>query len=294
MDNTVNWDEFTFRCSSLGHIMTNPKGKSNMEKYLDASCVFEDKMQKFMNCDPDNQKLYETLADQMAKAKELVSVLKPIKDIPHLSQTCKNHLADIYTRVVYGRHEDIESKYIEKGLLLEEDAITNYALLTGNMFKKNKQRRKNEFIEGEIDFEDKDYVVDTKVNWSIFQYNRVVGQKFKPLYKWQLKGYCWLWDKPKARLAYCLLNTPEHLIQREERRLQYNWIGSGEDLEEAYAKLRHNHIYDDIPLEEKVRVFEADIKKSDKDVIAARVIDCRKYLMNFNKFKTLEEFYETE
>lgn len=293
MNKNFDWNTYTFRCSSLGHIMSNPKGKSNLDKYNEALSSLRTKTDLLIETDVTNPG-YLPLYHLVNKLKETVAYLKPIKDIPHLSQSCKTHLSDIYTSVVYGRSNDIQNKYIEKGLALEEDAITLYSLVHKNFFRKNKERKNNGFIEGEIDFQDDEYVVDTKVSWNIFTYNRVIASKFKPLYKWQLKGYSILWGKPKAKLAYCLLNTPENLIAREEKYLMNSWIGSSEDLVEALKELRNNHIYDDIPEEERVRTFEASISEDDEGTINNRVIECRKYLQNFVKYKSLEEFYTNE
>lgn len=296
----MNFDNFTFRCSSLGYIMVDPKGKSNMQKYQEAKSWYEENFAKYQAMNKDT-KAADTLLEKLVKKGELINKLEPVKDVVHLSETCKTHLADIYTAVKYGRSEEVHNKYVEKGLLLEEDAITLYSLFTGKFHKKNKQRRCNSFIEGEMDFEDDgDYVNDTKVNWSIFQFIRTVSRPLKPLYVWQVKGYMWLWNKNMARVIYCLLNTPEHLIAREELKLMYDMFGTKEQFDysteeektlyrEGCAEIRRNHLYEDIPLEEKIRVFEVERNTIDEDRIANRVVECRKYLNSIENKEVIEE-----
>lgn len=283
----MDFSNFTFRCSSLGYIMADGKGKSNLEKYNDAILKVKDAIEKF-GAAKTGTKASENLALKIEKLEEVIKKLEPIKDVTYLSDSCKTHLCDVYTRVKYGRTEDIKSKYLEKGLLMEEDAITQYSLLTGLMYNKNKVRETNEFIEGEMDFEKDDMVIDTKVNWSIFQFTRVASRPIKPLYHWQLDGYMWLFGKNKGRLVYSLLDTPEHLIKMEEKRLLYDFVGSEEDYNEACIELRRNHIYSDIPIEERVRVFDVERSEERIEKIKSRVKECRIYLNNLNN-KTLQD-----
>lgn len=290
-----DFSNFTFRCSSLGYIMSDPKGKSNLQKYNEA---IESKIKLIEQLSKTSETAVKTTENLLAKIDKIeskIALLKPIKDIPFLSDSCKTHLSDIYTRVVYDRQEDIQSKYMEKGLRREEDAITLYALTTGMMHRKNTERKDNGWINGECDFFTDEKVVDTKVNWSIFQYNRVVSRPIKPLYHWQGDGYMWLWERPKFELAYCLLDTPEDMIKMEEKRLKYNFVGSDEDYEAACKDLRRNHIYGDIPNEDRIRIFKVDFNEERIERIKRRILECREYLNNFNNITSqAEEEEESE
>lgn len=288
------FDDFTFRCSSLGYIMSDTKDKSYAQRFEEAKAKADLLSVQFGQI-PENKmhlKSSENLADRYFKAKEKADALEPLKDVEVLSDTCKTHLCDVYTRIKYGRIEDIKSKYLTKGLLMEEDAITMYSELTGEFYKKNDSRLSNGWIEGETDFFDDDTCIDTKVNWSIFQFNRVVAKPIKPLYHWQLEGYCWLWGRPNGKLVYCLLNTPEHLIAMEEKKLLYDFVGSKEDYEEACKELRHNHIYDDIPLKERVRQFNIVACKDRRAALQKRIISCRKFLNDLDELKIDENEME--
>lgn len=296
------WDKFTFRCSSLGKIMTNPKGKSNLEKFNDANSSFVDKAIAYEDSVNKETKAAQKLLSDMTKLSSDVKKLEAIKDEPHLSVGCKSFLADVYTFGMYGRKEVIASKYIEKGLQLEEDAITQYSMLprVRKFFEKNKRRHFNDFIEGEVDFQHEDVIYDTKVNWSIFQFNRVSFNKLSELYKWQMTGYNWLFNTKEAKLIYSLLDTPEHLIKREEKKLVFEMFGSelnysqstAQDkiiFEEACAEIRKNHTYPDIPIEERVIEISVPRCEEDFELIKTRVADCRKYLNNFSKYKNSED-----
>ena len=294
------WDSFTFRCSSLGKIMTNPKGKSNLEKLNEANSSFVEKASTYESTVNKETKTAQKLLTDMTKLSSEIKRLELIKDEPHLSVGCKSFLADVYTFGMYGRKEVISSKYIEKGLQLEEDAITQYALLNKMFFEKNKVREFNDFIEGEVDFKREDIIYDTKVNWSIFQFNRVSFNKLSELYKWQMTGYNWLFNTKEAKLIYSLLDTPEHLIQRELSKLMYEMFGSELNynqsteldksiFDEACTQIRRNHTYSDIPIKE--RVIEVSVPRNEEDfeLIKNRVADCRRYLNNFSKYKNSED-----
>jgi len=251
----MDFSNFTFRCSSLGHIMQDPKGKSNRELFEEYNLEYTQVMDRLSNPGKSQTKTLDKLFDRGEWLSQEIDRLEPIQDVPHLSDSCKTHLCDIYTVVKYGRTSDIKSKYLEKGLLLEEDAITLYCELTGKYHRKNKDRKYNDWVEGECDIDSEvlDLVTDTKVNWDIFTFNRVVGKPIKPLYHWQLDGYMWLWGRSKGELAYCLLDTPEHLIQREEKKLMYEMFGS-------------EFVYQNSPEEQKLNYELNEVKAKYKNL----------------------------
>ena len=298
----MDFSKFTFRCSSLGHIMQDPKGESNRQLYDRLKAELPQKQYALGQCSERAVKTANKLYDEIELMELKIASLENgnALDLPHLSDGCKTHLCDIYTVVKYGRTTDIKSKYLEKGLLLEEDAITDYCKLTGEYHVKNSERRKNDWIEGEADIVGKDFIVDTKVNWDIFTFNRTVARPIKPLYWWQLDGYMWLWEKQRAELAYVLLNTPEHMIVREEKKLLYELFGSdanyaaADEIEKdryrtACSDLRHNLIYDDIPLEERVRITNVTRSEERIEKIKSRVEECRIWLNNFANKKIDED-----
>lgn len=291
MSTVIDWSTFTFRASGFGHAMQPAKGKSFLQQFNEATEKLSEVEEKVGSTKNKETKLYSNLLDKQKSLNEKLDKLEPLKDIPHLSEGCKTYLCDIYTRVKYDRTEDIRSKYMEKGLHMEEDAITLYSLVTGLMYRKNTRRENNGWVEGSLDFEDETYVFDTKVNWSIFQFTRTVGKKLNPIYKWQLKIYCWLYGKKVGKLIFCLLNTPEHLIVNEEKKLLYDFIGSQEEYQNACLELRRLHTYDDLTNEERVREYDIEYDPiADVSAIKQRVEECRWYLANvIDKRKTDED-----
>ena len=66
-------------------------------------------------------------------------------------------------------------------------------------------------------------------------------------YEMQLRAYMWLWDKPKATIAYCLVSTPEDLMKWEEQSLH--------SVEHIIPELRVTlvHYERDRTIEEKIK-----------------------------------------
>lgn len=203
-----------------------------------------------------------------------------------LSETCKKELVKIFVTAKYGREKDIQSKYTNKGLMVEEDSLTLYSRFKKQIFFKNEDRLKNEFISGTPDVlpEEDRVVKDIKSSWDIFTFFAAENSAIKKEYYWQIQGYCELTKADSGRLAYCLINTPDMLIQDEKRKLQYKMgviDDANLDFQQACEKLEKLMVYDDIPLEEKV--LEMDIPRNDQHIekIHERVIECREWMNEY-------------
>ena len=111
------------------------------------------------------------------------------------------------------------SKETEKGLLLEDEAIRCSGLIRGLMYKKNTERRVNDWITGECDIYDpkRKTIIDTKCSWDIgthpFFREEAEAKAEKAGYGWQMQGYMWLFDCEKADIDFWIFPTPEELLK---------------------------------------------------------------------------------
>lgn len=208
-----------------------------------------------------------------------------------LSETTKTHLIDVFVQNKYGRKTDISNKYIEKGLQVEEDSITLYSRVKKTFFKKNEEHLSNEFIKGTpdlykgLEIRAADEIIDIKSSWDIYTFFRVHTKPIDKGYYWQLLGYMALTGATSAKLAYCLVNTPELMILEEERKLFYRMNAGtteNEDYMRACEELRHAMQYDDIPMQERVIEFTIERNQADIDRLYERVKVCREYLNELN------------
>jgi len=288
----MDFSHHLFRCSSLGYLMSEVQGKTNAERYSDAL----DKLNKY--CDDlqnlkefdakgNVMKSWQNKQDAITKQKAIVDELFLIKDEVELSETAKVHLSDIHTQLTTGRQNDITNKYIEKGLMVEEDGITVYSRLKRKFFKKNEIHLKNRFIMGTPDiFEGESIasaisVPDIKCSWDLYTFRRTLVKKLNPMYYWQLQGYMWLTGALTAPLAYCLINTPQPLIEAAKKSLWFK-LGQPDEYDgnflDACAELEKSMIYDDLSLNERLLEYIIERDESCFEMIKKKVIAARKYL----------------
>lgn len=217
---------------------------------------------------------------------------KAAKEKGELSESAKTHLVDIFVSAKYGRQSDIANRYIEKGLEVEDDSITLYSRVSKTFYKKNEDRLTNDFITGLPDLYEGDsiekanLVIDIKSSWDIFTFFRTQAKGINEMYYWQLQAYMGLTGAKKAKLAYCLIDTPHQLLMDEKRKLVWKMgvLDTDPLYLEACEKLDLLHTYGDIPLSE--RLYEIEIERDDDAIMQmyANVMKARDW-MNLNLFK---------
>lgn len=142
--------------------------------------------------------------------------LKKDKEAGLLSETAKEVVVKSALKEVFGYSPQIKSKYIDKGLELEDDAIKAVSLIRFVQLSKNTERLTNEWVTGECDILASDHIRDTKCSWSLDTFpwtdDDIEKAVKKAGYHWQGQVYMWLWDKPKHYVDYVLLPTPQHLL----------------------------------------------------------------------------------
>jgi len=203
-------------------------------------------------------------------------------------ETCKSHLLECYVNKKYGRTRDITNKFIEKGLLAEEDSIDLYTLVKDKLYIKNTELIQNDFFVGTPDlFEGESImkasvIIDLKTSWDIFTFFQSIHKPMDNKYYWQLQAYMDLTGAVESRLVYCLVNTPYKLVEDEKKKLTWTMgvIDPEEDkaYQEACERVDKNSNYDDIPIEEKYIEFIIPRDQEAIDKAHKRVLDCREFL----------------
>ena len=122
---------------------------------------------------------------------------------------------------VYGYKPQIGSKYLDKGIICENDSIALYNSVFFTDYKKNTERIENDWLTGECDIDAPTKVIDIKTSWSAETFPALSSRVETKLYEWQGRAYMLLWDKPQFELAYCLVSTPDDLIGHESEKLHY-------------------------------------------------------------------------
>jgi len=165
-----------------------------------------------------------------------------------LSVGAKSAVTRMAKEFIYGFKEEVSSKYMEKGLRVEDQSIELLNSVFFTDFKKNIERRNNEWITGEADIVDHDQIIDIKSSWSLKTFPALESDGADKDYEWQGRAYMMLWGKPKFHIAYCMVSTPEDLIGYEQKNMH--------QVDRIERNLRVTLVtYErDLELEEKIKI----------------------------------------
>lgn len=145
---------------------------------------------------------------------ELMSEPKNKSDV--LSVGAKTHVKKLVKEALFGVRAKLDNKFIKKGLECEQESIDLLNEVYGGGFVKNTVRQHNEWLTGEPDIVAVSYGVDIKTSWSIDTFPLTPEDGMDKTYEWQARAYMLLFDKDKWDIAYCLVDTPQHLIGYED------------------------------------------------------------------------------
>lgn len=140
-----------------------------------------------------------------------------------LSVGAKTHIRSLVSQDLFGVDFEVSSKEMEKGNLMEPDAIALLNRVRGLSLVKNTERRSNDWITGECDLFDAGARRghDLKCSWSVATFPISLVDCEDKLYEWQMRGYMWLWDAAFWDVDYALLSTPEHLCRWEPASMHF-------------------------------------------------------------------------
>lgn len=244
------------------------------------------------------------------RASEVGSLMGNSRSGEGLSETAKTTILNAYARSVYGRTQEISSKYLTKGNEREPDAITLISRYTKLFLKKNSERLENDYISGEPDIfigkeiRKAEKTLDAKSSWSLNTFLKAKSQKVDKDYWYQGHCYMWLTGAKHHTVAPCLLNGTGSAIMDEKRKLAYamNILDPTVKNDEYLEKCRQieiNHIFDlqgfmaenewfeldniasewkwDIPMEERIALFPFECDQEVIEKIKTRITEAREW-----------------
>lgn len=219
-------------------------------------------------------------------------ISKADKEAGNLSKTAQTYLRKVYKEAKWGRVSDIRNKYTEKGKMVEEDSITLISRLDRKFYTKNKQRLTNDYFTGEPDVFEGETVltatrlIDIKSSWDADTFLSNIGETIDKLYWWQGQIYMDLTGCSEYEVSYCLVDTPETIINQEKRRLFYDMDVATEENPEyiqACAELESNLKFSDIPPIERRYALQFNKDQEAIDRAKEKVIKSREWLNTFEK-----------
>jgi hypothetical protein len=202
---------------------------------------------------------------------------KADKEAGNLADTVKTMIQEKWLKDNFGYDEDIFTDEIMKGRLCEQDGIQLVQDVIGDGFRKSyKENINNEFLTGTPDILINNYVEDIKCSFTIKTFFKAEISK---LYEWQLRGYMALTGKKKARLIYCLVETPEKILSEIKKRLffKFDCDEENEDYINACKQIDRNHDISQIPKEQRIKVFEIEHDEEKIQLLYEKIKQARIY-----------------
>jgi hypothetical protein len=287
-DNNLLFTNFKFRCHRLGDIMTNLPGlTASEEKKLETLSL------RKIDATKDKAKPLTPLMEE--DLKELIAKKARPDSLP---VGAKSYLDNVFDEIYWRRKRLLTNKYLDKGLMTEQDVLELHSNVDGEIYWKNaKHFSDNPYIEGMPD-NILLKVRDAKANFDLETFRKA---ELSTGYNWQIKGYLWLTGLTEGELMYGLVNNPLHQITNAITTVFYN-MGCPEDDDENFIKakmqIERNMIFDagkfredypnyvfqnpildfDIPEVLRVKKFSVNLDPNDIENIKRRVILSRIYL----------------
>jgi len=211
------------------------------------------------------------------RASAASEIVAPSKD-GGLSAGAKTYCRNWLIEKLYGRTKQFSSKYTDKGNAVESDAIQMAALYYGwGLVDKNEQFYQDADLMGTPDLILPERIVELKNSWDCFTF-----PIFEPLlpkndYYWQVQEYMELTGSDKAEVIYCLMDTPEHLIEREALRISRDQ-GDMELEQELFDQVKDTMTYSHLPIQYRLKRFQVAHDPEAIKLLRSKVEQCRAYI----------------
>lgn len=227
----------------------------------------------------EHEKLVEENPKTVKQFKIGCASISKIMGVKGLGKTGEGYLKEWYLTRKYNRKKDFFALAVEKGLRVEPIGIKMLGEKLNLELDKNDEWFENDFLTGIPDIVLTNTGYDTKCSWSIFTFPFFDKELINEDYQWQGQGYMALTGYKNWYFAYLLIDTPRPLIDQELKKLYYQSGGKSEDWNpETYEELAENYKFNDIPVNDRIRIFE--VKRDEEKIkkIYERVQIAREYI----------------
>lgn len=263
--------DLIFRASEGGKLSGEAKGTTITEKQLERIEELEIKVKSRQTLTP--------------KQREELKTNKMKRDAPsELGEGAKSYVNDLWLYHEKGYRKMIKSKYLDKGLYAEDEAISLCSEVDGIFYTKNTTRKKNAFFTGEVDIYKKikssKVIQDTKCSYDPSTF---FADDIGSLWRYQGDIYMELWNADEFWLRKCLIDCPPHIYEKEKYFLKSAYNILDEDVEEVrplFDQLDRNLIYSNNPKwskEERVRTFKFERSPERFEYLMEKVPLAREY-----------------
>jgi hypothetical protein len=295
-------------CSGIYFVVADGKTKTGKQKYEECFNLLVEENTKYNEMGERKQNMANGLkkAAKIAGLEYMLDKLEATKHEDPLPAGAKSYLKRVYGQLKYGKWSATQekgNKYTQKGKLGENDSIALINALDGFDLVKNEIRVENKWITGVADaflgenIHEAEYIIDVKTSWDWDSFAANIGSALNPLYWWQIQGYMELTGAKAGEVSYCLINTPDVIIQQEllnlARRMDVISIESPA-FKAAEKELINNLTFDNIPAPERRLKFFVEKSEEAAQKIRETIPKCREYLMELQEMHLTGVFTDKE
>ena len=252
--------------------------------------TWNEKLENGLKLTPGQMEKRDDYKERLTKLKTLTPVqterleklIEKNSRPPELSDGAKTYVKEVWLENEKGFREEITSKYLEKGLQGEEDALNLISDVDNRLYVKNSKRVFKDNLSGECDVKhhnkelDVDIIDDIKCCWNARTF---MQSKLTTLYEWQGRAYLYLYDAEIFRLRFCLVDTPPDVYQEELFKFtRFNGIidETLPEYEKMIKQFEANHFYEKsgkYSQQERVKtfMFERDYELEAKMLLAIKL-----------------------
>jgi hypothetical protein len=260
--------EFKIRCSAIGEIMAGQIGLTEAQAKYRSELLARTK--------PLTDKMQSDLADLNARFAQ-----------NELPQSAKTYCLNWIKEQLYQKRKDFSSKFTEKGILMESEAIEFCSEQLGwGMVSKNTESFEDAFMTGEPDVILGESVEDIKCSWDCFTFP-LFHNDCDQAYYWQLQGYMYLTGKKKAGVNYVLMDAPEQIVDIESKREAYA-SGEMDVTTELWDSVCARMSYAGIDPKLRHKRYAIEFNQDAVNSVCERVELCRQYIGRIMKTLELE------
>lgn len=218
----------------------------------------------------------------MKEFKIRASAAGKIMGVRGLGKTGETYCKDWLKEQLFQRRKEFSNKYTQKGLIVEDNSIDMIADQLGyGLLLKNERHFENDHFTGTPDIILPKLIIDAKSSWDCFTFPLFETHQGKNDYYWQAQVYMDLVGRDHYKVAYCLMDTPEHLILRAAT--YYSRDNGYDELDQdVYDQFVAKMTYPDIPASLRFKAFDIERNQADIDMIKGRVEMCREIVTKLN------------
>lgn len=208
------------------------------------------------------------------------------KEANNLSEGAKTFVEEVWLQKNHNYRDVVVTDQMIKGNEGEQDAMDLILKVRKDGIFREKYKGEqlhNSYVTGNPDIVITKIrsVEDTKCSYNVKTF---MSAQMTNIYEWQLRSYMWLLRDngiiiDTARVIYCLVQTPERIIEEEKKRFYFKFgcDESNQDYIDICRQIDINHNIDHIPLENRLKSFEIKHDEDKIKFLEAKIWKAREY-----------------